>query len=287
MESMTINELKVELKKKGLKMGGNKAELIERLKNHGNAPKQTKPKKAKKKTIPKALRDAVWVNEMGKNYDGKCYACQKQVDITTFDCAHILAEANGGETILTNLKITCKPCNLSCGTNNLDDFKEKFKKENNLDDFKEKFKKENNVVNMAKHEFVKDKQYKYNLIHTNSKHDTNSAPCVMMRIRKIIDCYPIFEQWYSNYEKMNKTNYHVKIINPDASQTFFFSIEENEPDPYTGSTYSNNTHNFMKFDESDPYTGSTYSNNTHNFMKFDEPVHGSASSNNKYDFIKF
>lgn len=232
MESLTISDLKVELKKRGLKMSGNKSELIERLKENDDAPKEstTKPKqskKPKKATIPKALRDAVWVRDIGKNYNGNCYVCQKEVDITSFECAHIIAEVNGGETTLSNLRITCKICNLSCG-------------KNNLDDFKEKFVIENKAVNTAEIEFAKDYQYKYNLVSSNSKHETNSAPDIMRKTRQIIDCYPIFQQWYSNYEKMNKNEDKVKVINPGASHTFFFSIEKNIPVAING-------YSFMRF----------------------------------------
>jgi 5-methylcytosine-specific restriction endonuclease McrA len=43
-----------------------------------------------------------------------------------FHCGHIVAEANGGETNLSNLKPICKNCNLSMGTINMNKFMEQF-----------------------------------------------------------------------------------------------------------------------------------------------------------------
>jgi hypothetical protein len=86
-------------------------------------------------------------------------------------------------------------------------------------------------------EFAKNRVYKYNLVRKNSKHDTYDPSCVLKQISEIIDNYPIFEQWYSNYKKINQNNHYVKIINPKHSKTFFFSIEENIPDQFFGSTH--------------------------------------------------
>lgn len=77
----------------------------------------------KKKSIPKAIRMKAWEITIGDTIFGNCYCCEREVKIDNFDCAHIIAEKNGGETSLNNLQVTCKPCNLSCGIMNLNDFK--------------------------------------------------------------------------------------------------------------------------------------------------------------------
>ena len=40
----------------------------------------------------------------------------------SFNCGHIIAEANGGETIVSNLKPKCQNCNSSMGTKNMENF---------------------------------------------------------------------------------------------------------------------------------------------------------------------
>ena len=50
--------------------------------------------------------------------------CCKSTDITqmSFNCGHVIAEANGGETIVSNLKPICQNCNSSMGTKNMNEF---------------------------------------------------------------------------------------------------------------------------------------------------------------------
>ena len=45
----------------------------------------------------------------------------------SFNCGHIIAEANGGKVIVSNLKPICQNCNSSMGTKNMDDFMKGFK----------------------------------------------------------------------------------------------------------------------------------------------------------------
>ena len=79
--------------------------------------------KYKKITIPKAVRHRVWTDSFGDTLKGNCYVCDIELDIRNFDCSHILAEKHGGQIIPDNLKVCCKPCNTSCGTMNLIEFK--------------------------------------------------------------------------------------------------------------------------------------------------------------------
>ena len=86
--------------------------------------------KTKKTPIPKAIRTQVWKNTIGNSLDGKCYVCDRDVSYDNFDAGHIIPEAKGGDISVDNLRVVCKPCNTSCGTKNLNDFKKAFKKNN-------------------------------------------------------------------------------------------------------------------------------------------------------------
>ena len=85
------------------------------------------PKRTRKATIPKALKVIVWENTFGKDGVGKCMVCNYR-DITpfTFECGHILAEADGGETLEHNLRPVCSLCNRSMGKVNMINFAGKF-----------------------------------------------------------------------------------------------------------------------------------------------------------------
>jgi hypothetical protein len=90
--------------------------------------KETKPK-AKKKSISATIKKLVWNTNIGEEIGkSKCLCC-KSTDITqlSFNCGHIIAEANGGETIVSNLKPICQNCNSSMGTKNMNDFMETLK----------------------------------------------------------------------------------------------------------------------------------------------------------------
>ena len=54
--------------------------------------------------------------------------CCQVTDITqmSFNCGHIIAEYNGGETIVSNLKPICQSCNSSMGTQNMTDYMKKY-----------------------------------------------------------------------------------------------------------------------------------------------------------------
>ena len=90
--------------------------------------KETKPK-TKKKSISATIKKLVWNTNIGEDIGkAKCLCC-KSTDITqlSFNCGHIIAEANGGETIVSNLKPICQNCNSSMGTKNMNDFMETLK----------------------------------------------------------------------------------------------------------------------------------------------------------------
>ena len=90
--------------------------------------KEIKPK-TKKKSISSTIKKLVWNTNIGEDIGkSKCLCC-KSTDITqlSFNCGHIIAEANGGDTIVSNLKPICQNCNSSMGTKNMNDFMETLK----------------------------------------------------------------------------------------------------------------------------------------------------------------
>ncbi len=85
-------------------------------------------KKKTKKSIGTVLKFQVWTKWIGKDQgSSKCLCCGintiHQID---FHCGHILAEANGGETTVENMKPICQKCNLSMGTQDMNDFMKGF-----------------------------------------------------------------------------------------------------------------------------------------------------------------
>jgi len=90
--------------------------------------KETKPK-TKKKTISSTMKKLVWNTNIGEEIGKTKCLCCKSTDITqlSFNCGHIIAEANGGETIVSNLKPICQNCNSSMATKNMQDFMDTLK----------------------------------------------------------------------------------------------------------------------------------------------------------------
>jgi 5-methylcytosine-specific restriction endonuclease McrA len=73
---------------------------------------------ASKAKIPKALREQVWLKQLGPIYSKKCTVswCKNIITAFNFDCGHDIPESKGGETILENLYPICRNCNLSMGS---------------------------------------------------------------------------------------------------------------------------------------------------------------------------
>ncbi len=68
-----------------------------------------------KQKIPKALREQIWLRDIGRKYEGKCKIawCENKMTVFDFQCGHDIPESHGGETILENLVPICSRCNLS------------------------------------------------------------------------------------------------------------------------------------------------------------------------------
>ena len=81
--------------------------------------------KVKKKTIPKVMKDLCWSKYVGDTVGKtRCMCCEtNEIKMNDFQCGHVIAEANGGTITVNNLRPICKACNVSMGTENLNEFK--------------------------------------------------------------------------------------------------------------------------------------------------------------------
>ena len=63
-------------------------------------------KKKRKKTIPAAIKMAVWNKYIGEDKGtGRCFVgCGSSISIGNHDCGHIVAEALGGKIDIDNLR---------------------------------------------------------------------------------------------------------------------------------------------------------------------------------------
>jgi hypothetical protein len=94
------------------------------------APEPVVPvkKESKKERIPAQLKTIVWSKYIGSSIpEAKCYCCKhEQIEIRSFECGHVVAEAKGGKLTLDNLRPICRGCNSSMGTMSMEEFAQKF-----------------------------------------------------------------------------------------------------------------------------------------------------------------
>ena len=84
--------------------------------------KNTSPKEEKpyhKATIPKAVREQVWLKTCGRVYEHKCYVhwCKNKMTVFDFHVGHDKPESKGGTLDIGNLEAICARCNLSMSDN--------------------------------------------------------------------------------------------------------------------------------------------------------------------------
>lgn len=72
---------------------------------------------AGKATIPKALREQVWIEYAGRCFERKCLVpwCRNTMSVFDFHVGHDVPESEGGATDIRNLRPICARCNLSMG----------------------------------------------------------------------------------------------------------------------------------------------------------------------------
>lgn len=78
-------------------------------------PLTQKQRRKKKKPIPKAMREQIWIREFGKVFEAKCKTtwCQNTINAWDFQAGHDIPESKGGATQPGNLIPICARCNLS------------------------------------------------------------------------------------------------------------------------------------------------------------------------------
>ncbi len=84
----------------------------------GRTPRVSTPgKKYRKKPIPAAFREQIWIRDMGRSFEGKCPTpwCQNQITVFDFQAGHNVPESKGGPTKPENLLPLCSRCNQSMG----------------------------------------------------------------------------------------------------------------------------------------------------------------------------
>ena len=70
---------------------------------------------APKATIPRALREQVWVQYAGHVFEKKCTVtwCKNTITVFDFEVGHNIPESKGGTLQITNLRPLCSRCNRS------------------------------------------------------------------------------------------------------------------------------------------------------------------------------
>ena len=93
-------------------------EVKPEVKSDAKIPQKTR------RSIPKKIRGLVWKEYFGESMTGSCFCCKKNLEaLDDWHAGHIVAHANGGKDGVANLRPVCISCNLSMGTENMDEFK--------------------------------------------------------------------------------------------------------------------------------------------------------------------
>ena len=91
--------------------------MAKKKKSPKKTGKKSKSPKSRKQTIPKALREQVWIHYNGETFTTKCYVnwCENDVNVFDFHVGHDKPESKGGKLDIDNLRPICARCNLSMG----------------------------------------------------------------------------------------------------------------------------------------------------------------------------
>jgi hypothetical protein len=83
----------------------------------------------KKSYIPLVVKRRVWDKWVGRSIGTCLCLCCKLTEISqmSFHCGHVIAERNGGQINVDNLRPICQSCNSSMRTQNMDEFMKKYK----------------------------------------------------------------------------------------------------------------------------------------------------------------
>lgn len=81
----------------------------------------------RKRKLPSAVRFSLWNNTFGERVGfGTCYCCGREVTQQNFEAGHVQAKSKGGSDSLSNLRVLCRVCNNSMGSENLELFKTRY-----------------------------------------------------------------------------------------------------------------------------------------------------------------
>ena len=90
-----------------------------KLKPKSPIKKSTGDKAYKKKPIPRAVKEQVWIKYCGRKFSRKCYIrwCKNKINVFDFHVGHDRPESRGGTMDINNLKPLCSRCNHSMSNN--------------------------------------------------------------------------------------------------------------------------------------------------------------------------
>ena len=80
--------------------------------------------------LPKAVREQLWLRDVGKKFETDCSVkwCKNKINVFDFTVGHNYPVSKGGTNDLDNLKPICSRCNSSMGNRyTIDDWKNTFK----------------------------------------------------------------------------------------------------------------------------------------------------------------
>ena len=89
------------------------------MKNSNKKPKNTSVSsptiRKSKKNIPRRIREKVWTDNFGKQFERSCYVhwCKNKINVFNFHTGHNEPESKGGNLDLSNLRPLCSRCNQS------------------------------------------------------------------------------------------------------------------------------------------------------------------------------
>ena len=79
---------------------------------------------ARKKKIPVAFKEQIWLRQFGTKFQGKCPTswCKNTISVFDFHAGHKIAESKGGATTPDNLIPICARCNTSMGVRTFEEW---------------------------------------------------------------------------------------------------------------------------------------------------------------------
>ena len=87
------------------------------VKKKGRPRSTSEPAKKRKAKIPASVQEAIWIQKMGKVFEGKCLVpwCPNLINVFDYHAGHNIPESKGGSIDPENLFPICARCNLSMG----------------------------------------------------------------------------------------------------------------------------------------------------------------------------